>query len=100
LLAQATSDIDSGSTSDTDLDRLPELDIDESKFDSIVGKLDINDISQSLTESFGGGLEPAEIEKPKPFHRLLMIRVVQTQLDDLFDRQQAEQEPLSTSDEF
>jgi len=76
------------------------LNIDESKFDSIVGKLDINDISQSLTEAFGGGLEPAAREKPQPFHRLLMIRVVQTQLDDLFDRQQVEQEPLSTSDEF
>ena len=100
LLAQATSEADSKSTSDVDQDRLPELNIDESKFDSIVGKLDINDISQSLTEAFGGGLEPAAREKPQPFHRLLMIRVVQTQLDDLFDRQQVEQEPLSTSDEF
>ena len=100
LLAQATTEADSKSTSDADQDRLPELNIDESKFDSIVGKLDIDDISQSLTEAFGVGLEPAAREKPQPFHRLLMIRVVQTQLDDLFDRQQVEQEPLSTSDEF
>ena len=78
-------------------DRLPELDIDESKFDSIVDKLDINAIDESMRDSLGIGA--AVREKPKPMHRLLMIRVIQTQLDDLFD-QQLKVDPLSTSREF
>ena len=78
-------------------DRLPELDIDESKFDSIVEKLDINAIDESMKDSLGIGT--AVREKPKPMHRLLMIRVIQTQLDDLFD-QQLKVDPLSTSREF
>ena len=78
-------------------DRLPELDIDESKFDSIVDKLDLNAIDESMRDSLGIGA--AVREKPKPMHRLLMIRVIQTQLDDLFD-QQLKVDPLSTSREF
>lgn len=77
--------------------RLPELDIDESKFDSIVEKLEINTINESMKDSLGIGT--AVREKPKPMHRLLMIRVIQTQLDDLFD-QQLKVDPLSTSREF
>ena len=99
LLAQATLGAESKIEPDVEQDRLPELSIDESKFDSIVGKLDIDEISQSLTESMGVSLHQATREKPKPLHRLLMIRVVQTQLDDLFD-QQVKPDPLSTSREF
>ena len=99
LLLEATLD----SSPEPDLDRLPTLNIDESKFDSIVGGLDIDEIDKSLRKSLrkslGVDLEPAIREKPKPLHRLLMIRVVQTQLDDLFDRQ-VEAESLSTSREF
>jgi len=83
--------------SDSQQDRLPELDIDESKFDSIVDKLDINAIDQSMKESLGIGA--AVREKPEPMHRLLMIRVIQTQLDDLFNPQ-LKADPLSTSREF
>ena len=83
--------------SDSQQDRLPELDIDESKFDSIVDKLDINAIDQSMKESLRIGA--AVREKPEPMHRLLMIRVIQTQLDDLFNPQ-LKADPLSTSREF
>ena len=78
---------------------MPELDIDESKFDAIVGALDINDIDESLKKSLGAEFLSGTLEKPKPLHRLLMIRVVQTQLDDLFNRQVVA-DPLSTSREF
>ena len=103
LLAQANLSLELASESEpepiTEQDHLPELSIDESKFDSIVGALDINDINDPLKRSLGDELQPATREKPKPLHRLLMIRVVQTQLDDLFDRQVVA-DPLSTSREF
>ncbi len=83
---------------DGEQDRLPELDIDESKFDSILGKLDISDIDEPLQDTLGVS-QPAVREKPEALHRLLMIRVVQTQLDDLFD-QQLNTAPLATSHEF
>ena len=78
---------------------LPKLNIDESKFDSIVSALDVNDIDESLKKSLGVELQTATQEKPEPLHRLLMIRVVQTQLDDLFHREVVA-DPLSTSREF
>ena len=105
LVAQARSEVNSEPEQDRALedssaeDNLPELSIDESKFDSIVGALDITNIDESLRNSFGAGLQPATRAKPKPLHRLLMIRVVQTQLDDLFNRQVVA-DPLSTSPEF
>ena len=95
LIAQASLNVDPESQQE----RLPELDIDESKFDSIVGALDINEIDKSLRNLVEPGLEPSKRQKPKPLHRLLLIRVVQTQLDDLFDRQDTA-DPLSTSKEF
>ena len=79
-------------------DHLPKLYIDESKFDSVVDKLDINTIDESMSDLLGV-VSPAAREKPKPMHRLLIIRVIQTQLDDLFD-QQLKADPLSTSREF
>ena len=94
----SSSELSSSELSSSELS-LPELSIDESKFDSVVGALDINDIDDSLKQSIGGVLQPGVREKPKPLHRLLMIRVVQTQLDDLFDRQVVG-DPLSTSREF
>lgn len=78
---------------------LPELGIDESKFDDLIGDLEIDDVDRSLMDSLGAALEKPAIAKPAPMHRLLMIRVVQTQLDDLFDDQVAA-EPLTTSREF
>ena len=105
LLAQASLPIEPESSQDRSSElslpklSLPELSIDESKFDSIVGALDINDIDESLKKSLGLELQPGAREKPEPLHRLLMIRVVQTQLDDLFDRQVVA-DPLSTSREF
>ena len=99
LLAQARLETEPTSELNSEEASLPELDIDESKFDSIIGALDINDIDESLKRSLGADLQPAAREKPKPLHRLLMIRIVQTQLDDLFDPQ-VEADPLSTSQEF
>ena len=102
LLAQASSNVDPESEQDRLPDpelSLPKLSIDESKFDSIIGALDIDDIDDSLRKAMGVTLQPATREKPKPLHRLLMIRVVHTQLDDLFDRQVVT-DPLSTSREF
>lgn len=78
---------------------LPELGIDQSKFKDVIDDLDIDDVDRSLMDSLGASLSKPTIEKPKPLHRLLMIRVVQTQLDDLFD-DQAVAEPLTTSREF
>lgn len=98
LLVDASLDREAKPKSAVEQGRLPELDIDESKFDSIVDKLDIDDIDAPLKDSMGVS-EPAVREKPKPMHRLLMIRVVHTQLDDLFD-QQVKTAPLSTSREF
>ena len=97
LLAEATS-VTEAESEQNQQDRLPELDIDESKFDSIVDKLNVNVIDESMNDTLGVG-SPAVREKPKPMHRLLMIRVIQTQLDDLFD-QQLKTDPLSTSREF
>jgi len=100
LLAQASSNIELKPEQDHLPEvSLPKLSIDESKFDSIVSALDVNDIDESFKRSLGTDLKPAAREKPKPLHRLLMIRVVQTQLDDLFDRQVVA-DPLSTSREF
>ena len=95
LLAQASSTTENAAEEIS----LPELSIDESKFDSIVSSLDVNDIDESFKRSLGVELQPAAQEKPEPLHRLLMIRVVQTQLDDLFNRQVVA-DPLSTSREF
>ncbi len=80
-------------------DSLPELGIDQSKFKDLIDDLDIDDVDRSLMDSLGAGFGKPTIEKPQPLHRLLMIRVVQTQLDDLFD-DQAVAEPLTTSREF
>ena len=98
LLAKTALATEATSERDSQQDRLPKLDIDESKFDSIVDKLNINAINESMEGLLGVG-SPAVREKPKPMHRLLMIRVIRTQLDDLFDHQ-LKIDPLSTSREF
>lgn len=98
LLAAAALATEAKPEQDSQQDRLPELDIDESKFDSIVDKLDTNAIDESMNDLLGV-VSPAAREKPKPVHRMLIIRVIQTQLDDLFD-QQLKTDPLSTSREF
>jgi len=98
LLAEAALATKAKPERDSPQDRLPELDIDESKFDSVVNKLGTNAIDETMSDLLGV-ISPATREKSKPLHRLLTIRVIQTQLDDLFD-QQLKADPLSTSREF
>jgi hypothetical protein len=80
--------------------QLPELKIDQSKFSDLITELEAADVDQSLAKSLGDEIygQPKQ-DKPTPLHRLLLIRIVQTQMDDLFD-QKSTVEPLTSSSEY
>ena len=82
---------------------LPDLDADDG-VEGVDGLLDestaeeLDEIDRLLAQDLALGGK-AKREKPKPMHRLMLIRVIQTQLDDLFSSTE-EIEPLTSVNRY